>query len=94
MHLGPTTFEGFQKLGVFFGGPYNEDYSILGSVLGYPNFGKLPFKPGLIRDRWGLVGLSGSYSAFLTWRCEGFGLGLQRPIETPNSELQPLKPKT
>ena len=24
------------------GGPYNKDYSIWGSMLGYPNFGKLP----------------------------------------------------
>ena len=24
-----------------FGGPYNKDYSILGSTLGSPNFGKL-----------------------------------------------------
>ena len=23
-------------------GPYNKDYSIFGSILGYPNFGKLP----------------------------------------------------
>ena len=23
--------------------PYNKDYSILGSILGYPNFGKLPY---------------------------------------------------
>ena len=25
-----------------FGGPNNKDYSILGSILGYPYFGKLP----------------------------------------------------
>ena len=36
-------FGGFPKLGVPFGGPYNKDYSILGSILGYPNFGKLLF---------------------------------------------------
>ena len=24
------------------GGPYSKDYSILGSILGYPSFGKLP----------------------------------------------------
>ena len=24
------------------GSPYNKDYSILGFILGYPNFGKLP----------------------------------------------------
>ena len=28
--------------GTFFGGPYNKDYSILGSILGYPDLGKLP----------------------------------------------------
>ena len=27
----------------FFGGPYNKDYSILGSILGSPYFGKLPY---------------------------------------------------
>ena len=26
----------------FLGGPYNKDYSILGSILGSPYFGKLP----------------------------------------------------
>ena len=25
------------------GGPNNKDYSILGSLLGYPHFGKLPY---------------------------------------------------
>ena len=31
-------------IGVYlFGGPYNKDYSILGSILGYPNFGELPY---------------------------------------------------
>ena len=33
---------GFPKLGVLFGGPNNKDYSILGSILGSPHFGKLP----------------------------------------------------
>ena len=28
--------------GTFFGGPYNKDYNILGSILGHPNLGKLP----------------------------------------------------
>ena len=32
-----------QNKGYLFGGPYNKDYSILGSILGYLNFGKLPF---------------------------------------------------
>ena len=36
-------YGGFPKLGVPFGGPYKKDYSILGSILGYPNFGKLPW---------------------------------------------------
>ena len=36
-------YGGFPKLGVPFGGPYNKDYSILRSILGYPNFGKLPY---------------------------------------------------
>ena len=35
---------GFPKLGVPFGGPNDKDYSILGSILGSPYFGKLPFK--------------------------------------------------
>ena len=37
-------YGGFPKLGVPFSkGPNNEDYSILGSVLGSPYFGKLPY---------------------------------------------------
>ena len=37
---------GFPKLGasIFLGGPHNKDYSILGSILGSPYFGKLPFE--------------------------------------------------
>ena len=41
----------FPKIrGTLFGGPHNKDYSILGSILGSPNFGKLPhvFEPLLI----------------------------------------------
>ena len=37
--------EGFPNLGYIFGGPYNTDYSILGSILGSPYFGKLPNSP-------------------------------------------------
>ena len=34
---------GFTKIrGTLFRGPYNKDYSILGSILGFPYFGKLP----------------------------------------------------
>ena len=31
--------------GTLFGGPNNKDYSILGSILGSPYFGKLPYIP-------------------------------------------------
>ena len=35
---------GFPKIrGALFGGPHNKDYSILGSILGSPYFGKLPY---------------------------------------------------
>ena len=34
--------EVFQNYGYLFGDLYNKDYSILGSIVGYPNFGKLP----------------------------------------------------
>ena len=34
---------GFPKIrGTFLGGPYSQDYSILGSILGSPFLGKLP----------------------------------------------------
>ena len=37
---------GFPKIrGTFLGGPYNKDYSILGSTLGSPYLGKLPQTP-------------------------------------------------
>ena len=32
-----------QNWGYLFGGPHNKDYSIWGSILGSPYFGKLPF---------------------------------------------------
>ena len=34
---------GFPNKGYLFGGPYNKDCSILGSILGSPHFGKLPY---------------------------------------------------
>ena len=38
-------FGGFPKLGgTFLGGPHNKDYNMLGSILGSPCFGKLPFE--------------------------------------------------
>ena len=36
-------FGSFPKLGVPFWGVYNKDYRILGSIVGSPDFGKLPF---------------------------------------------------
>ena len=38
-----THMGGFPKLGVPFGGPHSKDYKILGSILGSPYFGKLPY---------------------------------------------------
>ena len=37
-----THVEVSQNQGYLIGGPYNKDYSILGSILGSPYFGKLP----------------------------------------------------
>ena len=34
--------------GYLFGGPQNKDYCILGSILGSPNFGKLPYASSFI----------------------------------------------
>ena len=34
----------FPKLGALFGGPQNKDYSILGSILGFPYLGKIPHR--------------------------------------------------
>ena len=50
---------GFLKLGYHFGGPYNKDYSVLGSILGYPNFGKLP--PNHARRR-AIHSVAGAYN--------------------------------
>ena len=33
-----------QNYGYLFGGPNNKDYSIFGSILGSPYFGKLPYQ--------------------------------------------------
>ena len=37
-----------QNWGVLFGGLHIKDYSILGSILGYPNFGKVPHEVRLL----------------------------------------------
>ena len=38
-------YGGFPKLAVPFGGPYNKDYTSIGSFLGSPYFGKPPYWP-------------------------------------------------
>ena len=43
--MGPLgiPIKGFPKIsGTLLGGPHNKDYRILGFILGYPYFGKLP----------------------------------------------------
>ena len=44
-----------QNLGYHFGGPYNKDDSIWGSLLGSPYFGKLPFNAFLLGTLLDLV---------------------------------------
>ena len=39
---GKTKLGVSQNNGYLYGGPHNKDYSILGSILGSPDFGKLP----------------------------------------------------
>ena len=51
---------GFPKLGVLLGGPHNKEYSILGSILGFPYSGKLPNT----EDRTCRASVSGSNRAF------------------------------
>ena len=36
-------------MGTFLGGPNNKGYSILGSILGSPDLGKLPYSPIIIQ---------------------------------------------
>ena len=38
-----TAQDKYISVGTLLGGPFNKDYSILGSILGSPYFGKLPF---------------------------------------------------
>ena len=46
--LGLGCIWNFPKIkGTFWGGPYNKGYSILGSILGSPYFGKPPYTLGL-----------------------------------------------
>ena len=41
-YLGFRVYRVSENSGYPFGGPHNKDYSILGSILGSPYFGKLP----------------------------------------------------
>ena len=44
---------GFPKIrGTIFGGPHNKDYSMLGSILGSPYFGKLPNEVPTFTLQW------------------------------------------
>ena len=38
-----------QNRGTLFGGLYNKDHSILGSILGFPFFGKLPYQSAEVK---------------------------------------------
>ena len=49
-----------QIRGTFFGGPYNKDQNMLGSILGSPYFGKLPYDLGFRAYAFPLVGFSHS----------------------------------
>ena len=45
--LGPDAGKllwGYLKIRGTMGGPQNKDYSILGSIVGSPDFGKLPYR--------------------------------------------------
>ena len=43
--------------GTLFGGPYDKDYTILGSILGSPYFGKLPCLTSLVTSRTATSGM-------------------------------------
>ena len=50
---------GFPKIrGYLIGGPSNKDYSILGSILGSPHFGKLPYTCTYIHSLCSLLSTS------------------------------------
>ena len=42
-HVGICMYGGFPKLGGIIGVPYSRDYRFLGSILGSPYFGNLPY---------------------------------------------------
>ena len=66
---------GFPKIrGTLLGGPYNKDYSILGSILGSPCFEKLPYKGCAESSRW--LGFQ-IYASELR-NCRGMGEGSRK----------------
>ena len=54
-----------QNSGYLFGGPNNKAYSILGSIVGYPNFGKLPYSECTSACPCGRQ----AKESYLTWEC-------------------------
>ena len=50
-------FGGFPTIRGAFLGSHNKVYNILGFILGYPNFGKLPFKGWRVEELSGLLGI-------------------------------------
>ena len=61
-------FVGFPNLGVpFFGGPHIRDPSILGSILGFPYFGKLPYVGFGGGGGGGGLGIQGWVLGFSAW---------------------------
>ena len=65
-------YRGFPKLGVPYWGPHNKDYSILGSILGSPYFGKLPYRDNGKMETiyWGYTGRMAKKMETTFW---GFG---------------------
>ena len=58
LHIRTDAIWGFPKIrGTLLGGPHNKDYSILGSILGSRNFGKLPYGSRTLRSFWSEVAI-------------------------------------
>ena len=63
-----------QNYGYLFGGPHNKDYSILGSILGSPYFGKLPNEARKIFVIWGSSVGTCLFGCTTLLRCFGKGV--------------------
>ena len=50
-----------ENYGYYFGGPNNKYYNILGSILGSPNYGKLPYSLEKSARKGGKDGLSSHF---------------------------------